>query len=111
MNDLPLTAFGQVSTAEDTPITGWNFAYNVNPDLVTSTLTGDGTVTHSGSYAVLSTTAAASSSARIHTVVPLRYTPGQGALVDVVGYFTPGVANSQQFLGIGDPAADGFFFG
>jgi hypothetical protein len=111
MNDLPLTAFGELNTAENTPVTGWTFAYNVNADLVTSTVTGSGTVTHSGSYAVLATTAAASSSAKIDTVIPLRYTPGQGARVDVVGYFTPGVAGSQQFLGIGDPAVDGFFFG
>jgi len=104
------TAFGELNVAELTPMAGWTFAYNVNADLVTSTTTGSGTVTHDGNFAVLSTTAAASSSAKIETKLPVRYITGQGAKVRFTAIFTEGVAGSTQLIGVGD-ANDGLFFG
>lgn len=105
-----LTAFGQLQGAPLTPIAGWTFAYNINEDMVSTTETGSGTVTHDDNFAVLSTTAAASSSATVESVIPLRYIPGQGGLVLFTAIFTPGVAGSQQIIGIGSED-DGFFFG
>lgn len=89
---------------------GWTFAYNVNADLVTSTVTGSGTVSGSNGFAVLSTGAATDSSATIETKLPVRYIPGQGALIRFTAVFTTGVAGSTQLIGVGD-ANDGLFFG
>jgi len=36
MMDGTLTAFGEAQVAEKTLITGWTFAYNINPDMVTT---------------------------------------------------------------------------
>ncbi|OEF98881.1 hypothetical protein BHF71_02845 [Vulcanibacillus modesticaldus] len=104
------TAFKELRVAEMTAVTGWTFNYNINSDLVTSTTTGSGTITTSNSKAVLQTTAATSSSAKIATKNVLRYLPGIGALVRFTASFTTGVAGSTQIIGVGDDT-DGFFFG
>lgn len=103
------TAFDEQAVAQFTPVTGWNFAYNLNTDLVTTTTSG-GTVTHSDNHAVLSTGAAINQTAKLETVRALRYIPGQGGKVRFTAKFSPGVAGSTQIIGLGD-AVDGFFFG
>ncbi len=107
---LPYTAFGELRVATLTPVTGWTFNYNVNTDLVKTTVVSAGTVTQSDSKALLQTGASANSSAALETLDALRYTPGVGALVRFTAIFTTGVANSTQIIGIGDDT-DGFFFG
>jgi hypothetical protein len=107
---MALTAFGEQQVAELTPMAGWTFAYNVNADLVTTTLTGTGTVTGATGFAVLNTSAAIDSGAKIETKLPLRYIPGQGALARFTAIFTTGIVGSTQIIGVGD-ASDGLFFG
>ena len=104
------TAFGELQVAELTPMAGWTFAYNVNADLVTSTTTGSGSISGASGFAVLSTGAATDSSAKIETKLPLRYIPGQGALLRFTAIFTEGLAGSTQIIGVGDDT-DGLFFG
>ena len=108
--NLPLTAFKDLRSTELLPVAGWTFNYNINSDLIRTTLTGSGTATASNSMAVLQTGAAAASSAKIETIKALRYTPGLGGLVRCTAVFTTGVANSTQIIGVGD-SVDGFFFG
>ncbi|SDN53406.1 hypothetical protein [Bacillus sp. OK048] len=108
--NLPLTAFKDLRSTELLPVAGWTFNYNINSDLIRTTLTGSGTATASNSMAVLQTGAAAASSAKIETIKALRYTPGLGGLVRCTAIFTTGVANSTQIIGVGD-SVDGFFFG
>ena len=108
--NLPLTAFKDLRSTELLPKAGWTFNYNINSDLIRTTLTGSGTATASNSMAVLQTGAAAASSAKIETIRALRYTPGLGGLVRCTAIFTTGVANSTQIIGVGD-SVDGFFFG
>ena len=108
--NLPLTAFKDLRSTELLPKAGWTFNYNINSDLIRTTLTGSGTATASNSMAVLQTGAAAASSAKIETIRALRYTPGLGGLVRCTAVFTTGVANSTQIIGVGD-SVDGFFFG
>ena len=108
--NLPLTAFKDLRSTELLPVAGWTFNYNINSDLIRTTLTGSGTATASNSMAVLQTGAAAASSAKIETIRALRYTPGLGGLVRCTAVFTTGVANSTQIIGVGD-SVDGFFFG
>jgi hypothetical protein len=105
-----LSAFGEVLIAPITPMAGWKFAYNINADMIKTTLTGSGTVTQSGGKAVLSTTAATNSSAKIETYLPIRYIPGMGGLARFTAVFSTGVAGSTQIIGVGD-ASDGLFFG
>lgn len=108
--DFPITAFGELQVAELTPMAGWTFAYNVNADLVSSTVAGTGAISSASGFAVLTTGASASSSAKIETKLPLRYIPGQGAVARFTAIFTEGVAGSTQIIGVGD-ASDGLFFG
>jgi hypothetical protein len=106
----PRAAFGELEVINPTPVVQADFLYNVNTDLVDVTTTGNGTVTQADSMAVLQTTAATNSSAKIETKRFLKYRPGQGAHVRGTALFTTGVANSTQLFGAGDNA-DGLFFG
>jgi len=108
--DIPRSAFGEVEVVEPTPVVQADFIYNVNADVVDSTVTGSGTVTQADSMVVLQTTAATSSSAKVETKRYLKYRPGQGCHVRGTALFTTGVANSEQLFGAGD-SVDGLFFG
>ena len=110
VQSLPYTAFHELRVASLIPVAGWTFNYNVNTELVKTTIAGAGTVTQSNSKALLQTGASASSSAAIETRDALRYIPGIGARVRFTAIFTTGVANSTQIIGVGDDS-DGFFFG
>ena len=57
--NLPLTAFKDLRSTELLPKAGWTFNYNINSDLIRTTLTGSGTATASNSMAVLQTGAQA----------------------------------------------------
>lgn len=107
---LPRAAFGEVAVINPTPVVQASFVYNVNADVIKTTTTGSGTVTQSESMAVLQTTAAASSSAKIETKRFIKYRPGQGVVIRGTALFTTGAANSEQLFGAGDDA-DGLFFG
>lgn len=109
IND-PLTAFGDLRTAELTPQVHLTFPYNINSDMVNTALVGSGTVTQSNSMAVLNTTAAATSSATMSSRNVVNYRSGLGTLARFTAMFTTGVANSEQTIGIGDDD-DGFFVG
>ncbi|CAH8710768.1 hypothetical protein M5W83_04385 [Paenibacillus thiaminolyticus] len=77
--ELPSTACGDVRTIELLPVVGWTFNYNINSDIILTTLTGGGTANAINSMAVIQTTASAASSVKIETVNALRYTPGYAA--------------------------------
>jgi hypothetical protein len=87
-----------------------DFVYNVNADMINTTVTGSGTVTQASAMAVLQTTATTNSSAKIETKRFLKYRPGQGCHVRGTALFTTGVAGSVQLFGAGD-SVDGLFFG
>lgn len=107
---IPRSAFGELETVSPTPVIQTDFIYNVNADMVDTTLVGSGTVTQADSMAVLQTAAFASSSAQVSTKRFVKYRPGQGVHIRGTALFTTGVANSQQLFGCGD-SVDGFFFG
>ena len=107
---LPRGAFGELEAVNPTPVVQADFIYNVNADMVDSTVTGSGTITQASAMVVLQTTAATSSSAKVETKRFLKYRPGQGAHVRGTALFTTGVANSEQLFGTGD-SQDGLFFG
>lgn len=103
------TAFGETSVAELTPIEQVQFPYNINTD-IWEIRDNNGTSSVASNMANLSTGAAANQSSTILTKRPIKYSPGQGALVRFTAIYTTGVANSTQWVGIGGEG-DGFFFG
>lgn len=109
IND-PLTAFGDLRTAELTPQIHLTFPYGINSDIVDTTLANGGTVTQADSMAVLNTSTASNGSAIMSSRNVVNYRSGLGTLARFTGLFTTGVASSHQIIGIGD-AEDGFFIG
>lgn len=106
----PLTAFGNLDVAEQSPRIQLQFPYNVNLAEVSTTVTGSGAVSHSQPFAVVSTTATTSSSAKVASKNNIHYRTGQGGNVLFTAIFTTGVAGSTQIVGLGD-SVDGLFFG
>ncbi len=103
-------AFGELLIAEPTPVVQLQFPYNINTDLIEKRENNAGTITQADGMAVMQSGASANSAAHMLSVVPLKYEPGQGALVRFTALFTTGVANSIQVAGIGE-VGDGLFFG
>lgn len=107
--DLPVAAFGELLTAELTPVTQISFQYNLNNRLVETRL-NSGTATVANQLLTLSTGASANQSATMLSRRAVKYNAGQGVLARFTALYTTGVANSAQHAGIGN-AQDGFFFG
>lgn len=106
----PLTAFGDMRVAELTPQVQLTFPYNINADLVNTTLVSGGTVTQADSMAVLQTSTNTAGAATLASRRVNKYRAGLGSLARFTGLFTTGVASSQQRVGVGDNN-DGFYFG
>lgn len=110
-SELQRSAFNEVLTAELTPVVNMQMPYNVNADLMTTTLTGSGEVTHTNNLARVNTTAVINSSAKIETKQALQYKAGTGALIRMAGIFTTGVVGSEQIFGpqnVNDALAFGY---
>ena len=103
------TAFGLMAVAELEPVTQLQFPYNINTLLTTSQENG-GAVTQANAMAHLSTGSSANQSAQLLSRREIPYRPGMGGAFKGTAVFTTGVANSTQYLGIGD-SFDGYFFG
>jgi hypothetical protein len=105
-----ITAFGEMKVADYEPIAAWTFPYNINQFLVTGDVSNGGSVTHSGSFAIVSTGTAANGSSTIRTRKAIRYQPRLSGQIAFTATYTQGLANSLQIVGYGDEV-DGFFFG
>ncbi len=108
-NQFQKTAFDELSVAEASPVNQVQFPYNINTD-IWETRDNGGTASVVNNMANLSTGSGTNQSSTLLTKTPIKYNPGQGALTRFTGIFTTGVANSVQYIGIGDKS-DGFFFG
>lgn len=87
-----------------------SFPYNINTDLVKTTVANGGTVTQANSTAVLQTSAAVNGSAILQSYFSARYTPGQGQVAKFTTIFdSTSNINFLQEQGIGD-LNDGLFF-
>ena len=105
----PLTAFGEVSVAELTPIVQIHSAYNINTRILNAR-DNKGTSSINDNKFKVSTGAAANQSSSLLSKIAVKYNAGQGGLWRGTGVFTSGAANSSQYLGIGT-SAEGYFFG
>ena len=107
----PTSVFGEVITANLTPIVQADFVYGINANLFKSTLTGSGTATSTSQMGLASTSATINSSSLIETARRAKYRAGEGLLSRFTAQFTTGVANSTQLAGMRNAAIDGWFIG
>lgn len=107
----PTSVFGEVITANLTPIVQADFVYGINANLFKSTLTGSGTATSTSQMGLASTSATINSSSLIETVRRAKYRAGEGLLSRFTAQFTTGAANSTQLAGMRNAAIDGWFIG
>jgi len=101
--NLPLTAFGDLRTAELTPQFQGSFEYTVdNTELNTNTVTNGGTVTQANAMAVIGTSTTTASDALFQSKRHAKYRPGLGGLNRFTASFTSPVAVTDQYAGIVD---------
>ncbi len=110
--DEPLTAFGELRTAEMTPLVQITHPYQINLDTLTTASNASGTITFDSTrrQIVVSSGAATNSSASLSTRKPIKYRNGQGTNVRFTCTFQSGVAGNTQYAGWGDDMG-GLFFG
>ena len=107
----PRAAFGEISTAENTPTCQVDFVYGINTNLTSNTTSNNATVTSSTGMAILTTGTQVNSVATLTTRNYVKYRPGQGSVSRFTALFTTGVTGSTQFAGPGGGSADGIGFG
>lgn len=103
------TAFGELLTAELTPIVQIHSAYNINTRILDAR-NNKGSSTISNNKFQVSTGAVANQSSALLSKIAVKYNAGQGGLWRGTAVFTSGAANSTQYIGIGT-SSEGFFFG
>ncbi len=86
------------------------FGFNINPEVVTSSLTGAATVTQATGCAVLATAAAATTGAILTSRRYVSVSAGRIIRAIVSCAFSAGVAGNNQLVGVGT-AENGFFVG
>lgn len=104
------SAFGETLVVQPSPRVLIHFPYNLNTDIVTTSNTGSGTVTHSNHFAVIQSGAATSSSGTLESKGLLEYNPGTGGLARFTAIFDTPADGNTQIAGIGS-STDGYFFG
>ena len=104
------SAFGALLAVQETVPFFLSFPYNnINPEYVTTSTDGGGTVTADGGHAVLSVTLDGGF-ADMRSRFPARYIPGQGLSARFTFTSTGCAPGQVQTIGVGD-SQDGFFFG
>jgi hypothetical protein len=108
--DKPLTAFGELSNAELTPLGQYTFSYILNDKHWSSTLVNSGSISVLNALATVSTGITTASTATMESRKRLKYRAGQGAVIRITAAFATSVAVTTQLAGVGD-AENGFFYG
>ena len=88
----------------------YNFIYFINNRQFTTSTTGSGSVTHTTPFALIQSGAAGTSSGLLKSCHSLKAKCGYTYEVGFDCYFSSGVANNTQIVGIGT-TEDGLFFG
>ena len=110
MGGASVTAFGDLITAENTPLVQMDFVYGINTQTGVTTIVGTGVADTSASRLRLQTGTGATGSAIFTSRKTAKYRAGQGMTARFTKVFTTGAPNSQQYAGFGT-AADGYFIG
>ena len=107
----PHAAFGEISTAENTPTCQVDFVYGINTNLTSNTTSNNATITSTNGMAVLTTGTQVNSVATLVTKEYVKYRPGQGSMSRFTALFMTGVAGSTQVAGVFGDGVDGLGFG
>jgi hypothetical protein len=108
----PSTAFGEIQVAEMTPVIQVTYPYNINTQLVNTSVVNGATIAQVDNMVSLATDSQSSSVGVLETISVAKYRAGQGIVARFTGLFTSGAttSDSHQTIGIGDET-DGYFFG
>jgi len=97
----PYTAFGDLRTAELSPLIQFSFEYTVdNTELTASVVSGSGAVTQADAMAIATTGTTTASIAKMICKQHARYRAGLGGLMRFTALFTTGVASTSQWVGL-----------
>lgn len=110
MGGASVSAFGDLITAENTPLVQMNFVYGTNTQTGTSITANSATVDTNAGRLRLQTGVNVAGSAIFSSRRPAQYRPGQGMTTRFTCAFTTGAANSTQIVGFGT-STNGYFFG
>ena len=105
-----VSPFGDIATAENTPILQLDFVYGINTQTGVSTTANSATVDTSAGRLRLQCGTNAAGSAIFNSRRIAKYRPGQGVTARFTPVFAPGVAGNTQIIGMGN-VNDGYFFG
>ncbi|MDB4725938.1 hypothetical protein OAF54_00785 [bacterium] len=101
--DIPVTAFGDVRTAELSPVFQASFEYTVtNTEIGTIETANGATVTQADAMVVCTTGTTTGADAEWETAHNIKYRAGLGGLMRCTAMFTTGVAGTEQMIGIAD---------
>ena len=105
-----LGSFGDLITADLTPVLHLTFVHGINSQTGTGTTASGGTADTNASRLRLQTGTNIAGSAYFQSRRPAAYRPGEGMVARFTCAFTTGVASSSQIVGVGN-LVDGYFFG
>jgi len=106
----PVTSFGEVRTAELTPVAQGDFVYNINEKVVERVEYAGGTTSQTGGLACVESSISPSGSAALQLRRAMKYQSGQGSLFRGTALFTTGTAGNIQIIGVGNGEC-GYFMG
>ena len=110
MGGASVSIFGDLITAENTPLLQMDFVYGINTQTGVTAVVGTGVADTNASRLRLQTGTGATGSAVFTSRKSAKYRAGQGMTGRFTKAFTTGVPNSQQLAGWGT-ATNGYFFG
>jgi len=100
---IPKTAFGEILTAELSPIFQLSFEYTVtNTEIGTIELNGSGAVTQADAMCVVSTGTTIGSTAEWGSKKNASYKAGMGGVARFTALFTTGIVGTEQMVGLAD---------
>ncbi len=101
--ELPLTAFGDLRTAELSPVFQVSFEYTVdNPHLNKNVVVNGGTVTQADAMAVISSSTTTASISCLQSTIQAKYRAGFGGMARFTALFENNIAATEQYVGLVD---------
>lgn len=105
-----VSAFGDIITAELTPVVQLDFVYGINTQTGTSTIVDTGVIDTSSSRLRIQSGTGAAAEAVFQSNRTARYRQGQGMVARFTCLWESSAASSTQVCGVGN-ANNGYFFG
>lgn len=105
-----VSAFGDLNVCQLSPIITGHFNYNINTDIVSTSLVGSGTVTQANAMANVQTGTTVGSSAELVSRRSMRYLNGLGTNMRFTALFSTPASGCTQYIGFAN-TVDGLMFG